>query len=422
MVPIEELERFNPWWTKGSVPAEWTQKYRRKLYSAIGPCIQRRQIILVYGLRRVGKTTLMMQVIESLLKKVSPRHILYFSFDDAACTIKDVLESYQKVILHSSFGDSPGPVYLFFDEIQKQDGWENTIKTYYDLYPDIRFFLSGSASAGLRKRSTESLAGRILDFTLLPLSFEEFLDLNGKKTGTIKKEPDLHKREIVPLFYRYLKYGQFPELAKETDEGFAKRYLQSTIIERVIYRDLPEEFGIKDIELLRMIIALIGKNPGMIVKYSEIARNLGRDQRTVANYFEYLEYGLLIRFVYNYRGGALASMRKMKKVYFSSPNLVFAQNQNLDRVLPFMLENLVACQTGAKFFYRNGFEVDFVQETEDGLVAIEVKNGPGVVKQVLKFLEKFGDTIHDAYLLDVEGEGERNGVRIVPVWKFLLGT
>lgn len=422
MVPIEELERFNPWWTKGGMPTEWTQEYRRKLYFSIEPCIKRRQILLVYGLRRVGKTTLMMQVIESLLKNVNPRHILYFSFDDAAFTIKDVLESYQKVILHSSIEDSREPVYFFFDEIQKQDGWENTIKTYYDLYPDIRFFLSGSASAGLRKRSTESLAGRILDFTLPPLSFEEFLELNDKKTGDIRKDPDLHKREIVPLFYRYLKYGQFPELARETDEAFAKKYLQSTIIERVIYRDLPEEFGIKDIELLRTIIALIGKNPGMIVKYSEISRNLGRDQRTVANYFEYLEYGLLIRFVYNYRGGALASMRKMKKVYFSSPNLAFALTQNLDRVMPFMLENLVACQTGAKYFYRNGFEVDFIQETDDGLVAIEVKNTAGEVKQLQKFLEKFGSITKDAYLLDIEGEGERNGVRIVPVWKFLLGT
>jgi predicted AAA+ superfamily ATPase len=132
MVPIEEMERFNPWWTKGGVPPEWTQEYRRKLYFSIEPYLKRRQILLVYGLRRVGKTTLMMQVIESLLKNVNPRYILYFSFDDATFTLKDVLESYQKVILHSSIEDSKEPLYLFFDEIQKQDGWENTIKTYYD--------------------------------------------------------------------------------------------------------------------------------------------------------------------------------------------------------------------------------------------------------------------------------------------------
>ena len=130
---------------------------------------------------------------------------------------------------------------------------------------------------------------------------------------------------------------------------------------------------------------------------------------------------MLLEFVYNYRGGALASMRKMKKVYFSTPNLVFALNQNLDRILPLMLENLVACETGAKFFYRNSFEVDFITEAENGLVAIEVKNKQNEVTQLLKFREKFANKMIDAYLLDVEGEGEKDGVRIIPVWKFLLG-
>jgi len=421
MVPIEELERFNPWWKRGEVPPGWTKEYRRILYFSIERYLDRRQIILVRGLRRTGKTTLMMQIIQHLLTTANPKNILYFSFDDLTSGIKDVLESYQKVILHKNIEESAEPVYLFLDEIQKQEGWENTIKTYYDLYPDVRFFLSGSASAGLRKRSTESLAGRVIDFTLQPLSFTEFLELNGRNTAKIKKEPDLWKREIIPLFYRYLKYGMFPELALETDEEFAKKYLQNTIIERVIYRDLPEEFGIKDLELLKNIITLIGKHPGMIVRYSEIAKNLGRDQRTVANYFEYLGYGLLLQFVFNYRRSALASMRKMKKVYFSSPNFAFALNQDLDRVLPFMLENLVASQTGAKFFYRNGFEVDFITETENGLVAIEVKTAKKDVKQLKQFIEKFGDKTIDACVLDTEGEGEKDGVRIIPLWKFLLG-
>ena len=422
MVPIEELERFNPWWKRGEVPPGWTKEYRRNLYFSIERYIDRRQIILVRGLRRTGKTTLMMQVIHHLLTTANPKNILYFSFDDLTFGIKDVLESYQKFILHKNIEESREPIYLFFDEIQKQEGWENTIKTYYDLYSNVRFFLSGSASAGLRKRSTESLAGRVLDFTLKPLSFEEFLELNGKKTDDIKKDADLWKREIVPLFYRYLKYGMFPELALETDEDFAKKYLQNTIIERVIYRDLPEEFGIKDLELLKNIITLVGKHPGMIVRYSEIAKNLGRDQRTVANYFEYLEYGLLLQFVFNYRGSALASMRKLKKVYFSSPNFAFALNQDPGRILPLMLENLVASQTGAKFFYRNGFEVDFITETENGLVAIEVKNSKKDVKQLKQFIEKFGDKTIDAYVLDAEGEGEKEGVRIIPIWKFLLGV
>jgi predicted AAA+ superfamily ATPase len=87
-----------------------------------------------------------------------------------------------------------------------------------------------------------------------------------------------------------------------------------------------------------------------------------------------------------------------------------------------MLENLVASQTGAKFFYRNGFEVDFITETENGLVAIEVKTAKKDVKQLKQFIEKFGNKTIDAYVLDTEGEGEKDGVRIIPIWKFLLGV
>ena len=140
MVPIEELERFNPWWKRGEVPPGWTKEYRRILYFSIERYLDRRQIILVRGLRRTGKTTLMMQVIDRQLTTANPKNILYFSFDDLTFGIKDVLESYQKFILHKNIEESREPIYLFFDEIQKQEGWENTIKTYYDLYSNVRFF------------------------------------------------------------------------------------------------------------------------------------------------------------------------------------------------------------------------------------------------------------------------------------------
>ncbi|KAF5427265.1 MAG: putative ATPase, AAA+ superfamily [Candidatus Methanomarinus sp.] len=70
---------------------------------------------------------------------------------------------------------------------------------------------------------------------------------------------------------------------------------------------------IKDVELLKTLVYIICKKPGMIVNYKGIARDLGKDQRTIANYFEYLEFGLLIKYVFNYRGSPIASMRKMKK-------------------------------------------------------------------------------------------------------------
>jgi len=417
---IEDLERFNPWWKTGHVREGWLREYRRKTYFETAKYLDRRQIILIWGLRRVGKSTLMFQVISDLLKKTSPKNILYFSFDEIAFDLKDVLESYQKLILNRTFDEMREPVYVFLDEIQKIPDWENGLKTYYDMYPNIKFFASGSASVSLRKNSRESLAGRILDFLLKPLSFEEFLEMNGRDVKKIKEDPDIWKREMLPLFHRYLKYGMFPELANEDDEEFARKYILNNIIERIIYKDLPEEFEIKDVELLKNLIYLLGKNPGMIVNYREISKNLGKDQRTIANYFEYLEFGLLIRFVFNYRGSPMASLRKLKKVYLSTPNIAFAFDQDMNRVLPYLLENIIASETDAKFFYRNGFEIDFVYPENNELIAIEVKKTEKDIKQIKKFKEEFKGRVKKTMIIDIEKEGTVEDVEIIPAWKFLL--
>ncbi len=420
MVLIEDLERFNPWWRTGAVKQEWLKEYKRKPYYEIRKYVEKRQILLIWGLRRLGKTTLMYQLVSDILKETDAKNVFYFSFDEIAFDLKDVLEEYQKHILNKTFEGAKERIYIFLDEVQKINDWENKLKTYYDIYPNVKFFISGSASATLRKRSKESLAGRILDFLIRPLPFEEFLEMNGRNLKNIKENPRLWNREIMPLFYRYIKYGMFPELAVEEDEEFARKYILNNVVDRIIYKDLPEEFEIKDVELLKTLVYIFGKNPGMIVNYKAIAKDLGRDQRTIANYFEYLEFGLLVKFVFNYRGSPIASARKMKKAYFSTPNIAFAFNQDIDRVLPAMLENLVASETDAKFFYRNGFEVDFILQDNSKINAIEVKKTEKDVKQIKKLKEKFRGKVGKAIIVDMEKEGKTDGVEIIPAWRFLL--
>lgn len=420
MISIDALEQFNPWWKTGNVKDSWLKPYKRHIYSDIKKYMDRRQIILMWGLRRTGKTTTMFQLIQDMLTNSDKKNILYFSFDEIVFDFKEVLETYQKTVLGSSFDDAEGMIYIFLDEIQKVDDWENKLKVYYDLYTNIKFIISGSASVGLRKRSTESLAGRIMDFHIRLLSFEEFIELNGKDMDQIRENPDLWKNELIPLFYRYLKYGMFPELHDEMDEEFARKYILNNVIERVIYKDLPDEFDIKDVELLKMLVYMVCKKPGMIVNYKEIAQDLGKDYRTIANYFEYLEFGLLVKYIFNYRGSPIASMRKMKKVYLYTPNLAFAFNQNIEPILPYMLENIVASHTDARFFYRNNFDIDFILLDNDKQDIIEVKKSRRSIKQVKKYQDKFGDKIGRSMIVTLEEEGVAENIPVIPAWKFIL--
>ncbi|MEM5771668.1 MAG: AAA family ATPase, partial [Candidatus Aenigmatarchaeota archaeon] len=175
----KELLKYNEWWETGKVSEKNLEAYKRYLFYIILKFIQDRQIILITGLRRVGKTKLLYQIIHNLLENgVDPRKILYFSFDEEAFDIKDVLETYKKSILRKDFKDVDR-IYVFFDEVHKCKDWENKIKVYYDLNPNIKFFLSGSASLIISKQAKESLAGRIYEFVLKPLTFKEFLEMKN---------------------------------------------------------------------------------------------------------------------------------------------------------------------------------------------------------------------------------------------------
>ncbi|MDG6925948.1 MAG: ATP-binding protein [Nitrososphaerota archaeon] len=419
---LEELSRFNSWWTAGRVRASLVEKYRRKLYHDLSKNLKRRQALLIWGMRRVGKTVLALQLIDDLLKTgVDPRFILYFSFDEAPSDMRDVLETYQRQVLNATFEATEDKVYVFFDEIEKVRDWESTIKVYYDLYPHVKFVLTGSASVSLRKRSRESLAGRIAAFLLEPLSFEEFLELSGKDVGEIRKNPALWDRDMAPLLNRYMKYGSFPELVGEEDEEYARNYILNNVVGRVVYRDIPEEFGLRDVELLRSLLYVLARNPGAVVNYRELSKNLGRDQRTVSNYVEYLEYGLLVRLVYNYRGSPLASARKMKKAYLGTPNIALAFGPPPSGVTSKLLENLVMMKTGARFFYRNAFEVDFVLVNDGTLTGIEVKESESDIRQLKLFSKHFLGKVAKTILVTAE-RGTAEGAEVVPAWEFLLAS
>src|SRR4030067_2000678 len=138
-----ELQNFNPWWRDGKVPAALLGR-KRKIFNDITKYVDKRQILLFTGLRRVGKTTLMYQIMEELLKKeVSPYHILYFSFDEMRYDLGDLVKEYETQVLRGDI--SKNRVFIFLDEIQKLEDWTSKVKLLYDMNPGVKIFLTGSA-------------------------------------------------------------------------------------------------------------------------------------------------------------------------------------------------------------------------------------------------------------------------------------
>ena len=416
---LGELEKFNTWWTTGTIRPELVQDYKRDAYASILKYMDKKLMIILYGLRRMGKTTMMYQIISELLKVNKSRYVLYFSFDEYTHSLKDILNSYQEMVLNNTFDNIKENIYIFFDEIQKVPDWENQIKVYYDLYPSIKFILSGSAAVSLRRKSNESLAGRIISIYIEPLSFNEFLEMNGYDREKIRQNPDMYKRELIPMLQKYMKYGTFPELAHNDDEDYAKIYIKDSVIDRIIYRDIENEFKINDTNLVRTLMKLIVNKPGLTLNFKAISENLGKDQRTISNYFEYLEFGFLIKIIYNYRANDYISLRKLKKCYPATPNIIFALSDKFHELLPYVMENLVLMKIKTDYFYKNSYEVDFISVNNDKISPIEVKKTNRTERQITMFINKYGDRVENPLLITYDEEKYGN-VSVVPLWKFLI--
>lgn len=174
-----DFYHFNPWWRDGKVPSGFLGR-RRKIFNEIIKYLDKRQISLFTGLRRVGKTTLMYQIIDEILKQgENPYNILYFSFDEMKYDFENLVKEYEIEVLREDI--SKRKVFIFLDEIQKLKDWVSKVKLLYDLNPKTKIFLSGSAQITMWREARESLAGRVFDFLIKPLDFNEYLGFTGSE-------------------------------------------------------------------------------------------------------------------------------------------------------------------------------------------------------------------------------------------------
>lgn len=414
------LLRMNPWW-KGKGIEEIEGYKQRFPFKELEKYLNVRQIIAIIGLRRTGKTVLMFQLIDKLLKeKIEPRNILYFSFDEIIAKepkiIEEILSTYEREILRKELKNT----YIFFDEIQHVPDWQVMLKRYYDSIKGIKFIVSGSASLFIRK-AKESLAGRIYEFEIKPLTFKEFLYLKGFEI----KDVLIQKFELEKLFYEYVIHGGFPEIIFEKDFEKMKKYVNS-ILEKIIFFDIPKTFDVKDPFILKEIVDLFAKNPGMLIDFGSLASTLKISRQTVSKYIKYLEKAFLIKLLANYRGSEFAIVRKAKKAYFTSHTLLlpsFEAEEELLSSISFIIENIVINQLDANFFWKNNLgEVNILHKK----IPIEIKFKEKIEKKDLRNILRFGKKFKSkkAILItkDLEKKEKIGNMKIlyVPILKFLL--
>jgi len=315
--------------------------------------IERKEILILKGVRRCGKTTIMMQIIKKM------ENCVYVNLDDYRFLGFLSTELLEKVLqLHLS----KKKLYLFLDEIQNIQGFEKWLKTHYDMGTNVKFIISGSNSSILSKDFSTLLTGRSITFEILPLSFKEFQDFSK---GGIRE---------------FLKYGGFPEVVLEKDEQ-RKRTLLMNYFDTIVEKDLVQKYDLTNHKQLKEMLKFIMLNPGIRISANKLSKQLGISINTIKSYLSLAENVYLIFEVPFFSFSAKTKFigQRVSKYYIIDSGFfhIFSIRNEESK----LFENAVALRFFDKrqnlYYWYGNNEVDFII---DG-VAINVVSSERVPKR-----------------------------------------
>lgn len=429
------LLKLNPHWHHGPHEAPG---FRRDAFVPLTRDLEHPQILAVVGLRRVGKTVLLKQVMAALEGTVPVRNIGYISFDDRDFQRYETADDVIHYFL--TFSDPETRRYLFLDEIQKVPNWPDLLKTLYDTETDLKMFISGSSSLEM-KGYRETLAGRILTHFLPVFTFREYARYFGldcpEGAGDLAREYDtrfLERKEAYgELFERYLATGGFPELLEHHDEDFMQRYIRESVIFKVI-SDISGQISPRREDVVNDLLHIFARNTARMFTTTTIAGALGLDRGTVAGYINALTGAFLIKVDHNYSKSATRQARTGKKAYIAHPCVTLALMNYPMRITGihgsdtgFLVETAVANSLGGTGFWRSPqkHEVDVVIPGPEPL-PVEVKYreryDSADLRGIRTFMRHFGVRKGIVVTRDTFGEEMVDDCRIIriPAWLFLL--
>ncbi|MEI6462947.1 MAG: ATP-binding protein [bacterium] len=233
------LYELNPWWDDTDYRYDVVPRSSfKKLITNNSKTID-----VFIGARRVGKTSIMKNIINHLLNSGINRHNIVYFVTDARVSKKIVPEDIVNFVRANSNIASKETIYLFLDEVQDMPDWQRGIKYLYDN-SNVKIYITGSSSLILRSE-TSKLTGRFILHEVLGLSFQEYLEFTNQK---------LFKQQSknTELVTEYLQTGGYPEYVLTKD-----KQALSNIIESTLYRDLISQYGIRNPSFLKDLLDLL---------------------------------------------------------------------------------------------------------------------------------------------------------------------
>jgi len=368
----ELFYQYNPWWEESF--QNKNVKPREKYLVELRKYLDFKQIIILTGLRRVGKTTLMKLIIEELIAKgIESKHILYVSLDDYLLyknNIIEIVNEFRKV--HKiKFEDK---IYLFLDEVTYKEDFHVQLKNIYDSQ-NTKLFVASSSASMLRDKKA-SLTGRAITLEIKPLDLEEYLFFNGI---TIKeRDRQLYKS----YFIEYCRVGGLPENVLNPN----REYLMN-LVDDIIQKDITAFHGIKNHQIVRDYFTLLMERSGKQLSINKIGKILGISPDTSKRYLNYFESTYLIHLLPRW-GKTNQKLLSPKKIYASDLGIkyMFMGERDLGSYFENYIYLLLRGRKILYYLYENTIEIDFI--TEDKIL-IESKFYAGLNKKQEKLFNEY---------------------------------
>lgn len=353
--------------------------YTRKLEKLIKDRFFKQNIIILYGPRQVGKTTLVKKMFDQYDGKKA-----YFQCD--IVSDRNLFEIPEPRDIKKAIGDI---TLLIIDEAQLVENIGTTLKVLFDTYPDLQIIATGSASFDLANKIREPLTGRAYEFIMYPLSVEEII---SEKGIIFFKQNESH----------YLRFGFYPKIIEESDMESIQQL--SFLQNNTLYKDIFTLESIKKPKVLEKLITLLAFNIGSSLNINNIGREIGTADKTVERYLDLLEKMFVIVRLYGFSRNLSNEIKKGFKVYFTDigmRNSIINNFNTLDKRNDkgalfenyFIIERLKYLSNNRiivnRYFWKNynQIEIDLIEERSGELQAIEVKYNEDKSRS-FKFFEK----------------------------------
>lgn len=345
-----------------------------------------KETIILLGARQVGKTT--------LVKKLFPK-ARFLTLDNESS--RSILEKYD-ISSYTRLLEANDKI-IIIDEIQELRDPGRAAKIFYDQMPNIKLIITGSSALNIKNKTSESLAGRKIDYLIFPLTLSEYLVQQGLEneltySPLLKIVENSLPKEIIKLYDHktilgnLLTYGQYPAMMRHPSQI---SYLQN-LIDSAVFKDLLELKLLENKKAALSLLRLLAHQIGSLVNYVDLANRLNIDQRTVKRYIELFEQSFIIFSLKPYSTSQRDEIGKMSKIYFYDLGLRNALINNFEYIdnrgdAGALFENFIISELykynsygnfGFHFNYwrtKSGSEVDLVLSKSDGtLLAIEIKS------------------------------------------------